>query len=43
MAIAPMGSSAVNRGYGYHLAIRRCSARERRPRCLGGVQRGGGT
>ena len=38
------GSSTANRGHDApHLAIRRCSASERRPRRLGGVQRGGGT
>ena len=37
------GSSTVNRGYEHHRAITHCSACERRPRCLGGVHRGGGT
>ena len=38
------GSSALNRGYdAHHRAIRRCNAREGRPRRLGGVQHGGGT
>jgi hydrogenase maturation protein HypF len=37
------GSSTFNRGQGHHLSIRRCKAREGRPRRWGGVQRGGGT
>jgi CRISPR-associated protein Cas2 len=40
---SPEGSSTVNRGHEHHLSIRRFSAREGRPRCLGGIQRGGGT
>jgi hypothetical protein len=37
------GSSALNRGHEHQRATMRCSAREGRPRCLGGVHRGGGT
>ena len=37
------GSSALNRGHEHQRLIRRCHAREGRPRCLGGAQRGGGT
>jgi hypothetical protein len=37
------GRSTVNRGHEHHRSIRRCSAREGRPRCFGGAQRGGGT
>ena len=37
------GSSTANRGHDVpHLSSRRCSAHERRPRCLSGVQRSGG-
>src|SRR5215831_6765275 len=37
------GRSTVKRGHAHHRSIRRCSAREGRPRCFGGAQRGGGT
>src|SRR4051812_5513821 len=37
------GRSTVKRGHEHHRSIRRCSAREGRPRCFGGAQRGGGT
>ena len=37
------GSSTLNRGHEHQRLIRRCNAREGRPRCFGGVQRGGGT
>jgi hypothetical protein len=37
------GSSPLNRGHEHQRLTRRCSAREGRPRCLGGVHRGGGT
>jgi hypothetical protein len=37
------GSSTFNRGHEHHLPISCLSALEGRPRCLGGVQRGGGT
>lgn len=37
------GSSAVNRGHEHHRSIRRFSSCVGRPRCLGGVQGGGGT
>ena len=40
---APYGSSALNRGHEHQRTTRRCSAREGRPRCVGGAQRGGGT
>jgi hypothetical protein len=36
-------SSTVNRGHEHHRSTRRLSICEGRPRCLGGVQRGGGT
>src|SRR5215470_12976090 len=35
------GRSTVKRGHEPHRSIRRCSAREGRPRCFGGAQRGG--
>ena len=38
-----VGSSPFNRGHEHQRSTRRWSAREGRPRCLGGVQRGGGT
>jgi hypothetical protein len=37
------GSSPINRGHKHQRSTKRCSAREGRPRCLGGVYRGGGT
>ena len=37
------GSSTINRGHEHHRSTRRLSIGEGRPRCLGGVQRGGGT
>ena len=37
------GRSTVKRGHEHHRSIRRCSAREGRPSCFGGAQRGGGT
>src|SRR5262245_47354755 len=40
---AQAGSSTVNRGHEHHRSRRRLSVCEGRPRCLGGVQRGGGT
>ena len=39
----PRGSSPLNRGHEHQRLTRRCSAREGRPRCLGGVHRDGGT
>ena len=36
-------SSTLNRGHEHHRSLRRFNAREGRPRCLGGVQHGGGT
>ena len=41
--LLPFGSSALNRGHEHQRTTRRCSAREGRPRCVGGAQRGGGT
>ena len=47
LAIAPCtrsaGSSTLNRGHEHQRLIRRCNAREGRPRCFGGTQRGSGT
>ncbi len=37
------GKCARKGGHAAHRAMRACSAFERRPRCLGGTQRGGGT
>jgi hypothetical protein len=37
------GGSTLNRGYEHQRLIRRCNAREGRPRCFGGTQRGSGT
>ena len=37
------GSSTLNRGHEHQRLIRRCNAREGRPRCFGGTQRGSGT
>ena len=37
------GSSTVNRGHEHHRSIKRCSAREGRPRRFGGTQRDSGT
>src|SRR2546428_103979 len=37
------GSSTLNRGHEHHCSIRHFNAREGRPRCLGGLQHGGGT
>src|SRR5215510_1080871 len=36
-------SSTANRGHAHHRLIKRCSAREGRPRCFEGTQRGSGT
>ena len=38
-----LGSSTLNRGHEHQRLIRRCNAREGRPRCVGGTQRGSGT
>ena len=38
-----VGRSTVNRGHEHHRSIRRCSAREGRPRRFGGAQRGSRT
>ena len=40
---ADTGSSTLNRGHIHQRLIRRCNAREGRPRCFGGTQRGSGT
>ena len=40
---ATAGSSTLNRGHEHQRLIRRCNAREGRPRCFGGTQRGSGT
>lgn len=37
------GSSTLNRGHAHQRSMRRFNACEGRPRCFGGVQRGGGT
>jgi hypothetical protein len=37
------GSSTLNRGHEHHRSIRPFNARDERPRCLGGLQHGGGT
>jgi len=37
------GKSPRNRDHEAHCSINFCSSLERRPRCLGGCQRGGGT
>src|SRR5262249_4649322 len=37
------GPSTLNRGHEHQRSIRRCSAREGRPRRFGGAQRGSGT
>ena len=39
----PFGSSTLNRGHEHQRLIRRCNAREGRPRCFGGTQRDSGT
>jgi hypothetical protein len=36
-------SSALNRGHEHQRAMRRWNARDGRPRCFGGAQRGSGT
>ena len=36
-------NSILNRGHEHQRLIRRCNAREGRPRCFGGTQRGSGT
>ena len=41
-SISP-GKSLRNRDHEAHCSINVCSSLERRPRCLGGCQRGGGT
>jgi len=38
-----LGKSLRNRDHETHCSINVCSSLERRPRCLGGCQRGGGT
>jgi hypothetical protein len=38
-----LGSSTLNRGHEHQRLIRHCHAREGRPRCFGGTQRGSGT
>lgn len=40
---AAAGKSLRNRDHEAHCSINFCSSLERRPRCLGGCQRGGGT
>ena len=37
------GGSTLNRGHEHQRLIRRCNAREGRPRCFGGTQQGSGT
>src|SRR6516165_228234 len=37
------GSSTLNRGHEHQRLIKRCNARDGRPRCFGGTQRGSGT
>ena len=37
------GRSTLNRGHEHQRLIRRCNARDGRPRCFGGTQRGSGT
>ena len=37
------GGSSLNRGHEHQRLIRHCNAREGRPRCFGGTQRGSGT
>src|SRR5215217_4795217 len=37
------GSSTLNRGHEHQRLIGRCNAREGRPHCFGGTQRGSGT
>jgi site-specific recombinase XerD len=41
--LSALGDSTVNRGHEHQRAIRRCSAREGRPRRFGGDQRASGT
>jgi uncharacterized protein with ParB-like and HNH nuclease domain len=43
MQTAIEGRSALNRGHAAHLVMSSCRALDRRPRCLGGCQRGSGT
>jgi len=40
---AVRGRSTLNRGHEHQRLIRRCNARDGRPRCFGGTQRGSGT
>ena len=41
--IVATGGSSLNRGHEHQRLIRHCNAREGRPRCFGGTQRGSGT
>src|SRR4029453_12752956 len=42
-SVAPSDSSALNRGHEHQRSMRRCHARDGRPRCFGGPPRGSAT